>query len=331
MEINKFLEITGSAGVVLNPSKFQCCKREIEFAGFHVTDTSVLPLTKYLNAIWNFPTPQNVTDVRVWFGLTNQVAHYAQLRDLVAPLRPFVKKNAQFEWSSELNEVFEQSKQQIVEAIKSGVEIFDKNRTTALSTDWSKAGVGYYLSQKHCHCDLKIPDCCLDGWRITLAGSRQLKSAESRYAPIEGEALALVWGLNQTKYFTIGCKDLTVITDHKPLVKVFGDREMDEIQNMRLFKLREKTFPWKFDIIYHPGKTHFVADATSRNPVGEAEDDDLSCSEITMVSSMTESMNKIRAVTWSRVKAEMQQDQNMQALLTLVLKGFPENRQEMPL
>ena len=327
-----FLEITGLAGVVLNPKKFQCCKREIEFAGFHVTDTAVLPLAKYLDAIRNFPTPKNITDIRAWFGLTNQVAHYAQLRDLVAPMRPLLKKNARFEWSPELNEVFEQSKQQIVEAIKSGVEIFDKNRTTSLSTDWSKSGVGYYLNQKHCNCEQKVGPrpCCPDGWRITLAGSRQLKAAESRYAPIEGEALALVWSLNQTKYFTIGCDDLTLITDHKPLVKVFGDRTLDEIQNMRLFKLKEKTLPWRFDIIHRPGKTHFAADATSRNPVGDAEDDDLMCSEIAMIGSMSESFNKVQAVTWSRVKAEMQRDKDMRALLELVSKGLPENRQEMP-
>ena len=37
-----------------------------------------------------------------------------------------------------------------MEAIKHGVEIFNKNRTTCLYTDWSKSGIGYYLNQKHC-------------------------------------------------------------------------------------------------------------------------------------------------------------------------------------
>ena len=35
---------------------------------------------------------------------------------------------------------------------------------------------------------------------MILAGSRSLSSAEHRYAPVEGEALAVAWGLEQTKY-----------------------------------------------------------------------------------------------------------------------------------
>ena len=86
-----------------------------------------------------------------------------------------------------------------------------------------------------------MPNCCQTGWKITLAGSRFLQDAETRYAPIEGEALAVAWGLEQTKYFTLGCDDLLVVTDHKPLTKILGDRMLDEIHNTRLFRLKQRT------------------------------------------------------------------------------------------
>ena len=198
-----------------------------------------------------------------------------------------------------------------MEAIRKGVEIFEKNRITCLSTDWSKSGIGYYLSQKHCKCDSTTPGCCKDGSRITLAGSRHLKPAESRYAPVEGEALAIIWSLKQTKYFTLGCNQLTIITDHKPLIKLFGDRTLDEIQNMRLFKLKEKSMHWMFKIVHRPGKLNFVADATSRNPTGDCihdEEDDLLESEVAMISSLSHELKKFRAVTWERIQEEMQKD-----------------------
>ena len=44
-----------------------------------------------------------------------------------------------------------------------------------------------------------MPDCYTEGWRITLAGSRFLNGAEQRYAAIEGKALAVAWGLEQSK------------------------------------------------------------------------------------------------------------------------------------
>ena len=172
-----FLELCGKNGVVLNPEKFQCCRKTVEFAGFNVTSSTVEPLPKYIDAIRNFPAPTNVTDVRAWFGLTNQVAHYAQLRDLVEPMRPLLRKSARFEWTAELEDAFQSSKEKIVQAIIKGVEIFDKNRVTCLPTDWSKQGIGYYLMQKHCDCVTDSPRCCNNGWRITLAGSRALRPA----------------------------------------------------------------------------------------------------------------------------------------------------------
>ena len=117
-----------------------------------------------------------------------------------------------------MKEAFQKSKIEIVDAIIQGVQIFDINRRTCLRPAWSKTGIGFFLSQKHCDCVSMSPGCCKSGWKITLAGSRFLKPAETRYAPIEGEALAIAWSLEQTKYFTQGCDNLLVVTDHKPLV-----------------------------------------------------------------------------------------------------------------
>lgn len=87
-----------------------------------------------------------------------------------------------------------------IDAIKEGVEIFDPTRTTNLRCDWSKKGIGFYLSQKHCDCQSTIPDCCENGWKITVCGSRFLHKNEESYTPIEGEALAVTWALDQTDF-----------------------------------------------------------------------------------------------------------------------------------
>ena len=97
------------------------------------------------------------------------------------------------------------------------------DRNTVLSTDWSKDGIGYVLSQQKCNCEEVSLKCCSEGWSTVLVGSRFCTGAESRYAPVEGEALGIVWALNHTKHFTLGSKKLTVLTDHKPLCKLLGD------------------------------------------------------------------------------------------------------------
>ena len=186
--------------------------------------------------------------MRSWFGLVNQVSNYAQLRDIMAPFRIFLKKNQRFFWNNEFDKIFQSSKSAITRMIEKGVQIFDITKPTCLRPDWSSRGIGYFLLQKSCACETDIPSCCQDGWTTTLAGSRFLSDTEKRYAAIEGEALAVAWGLEQTKYFTQGCSNLTVVTDHKPLVKIFGDRTLDEIANTRLFRLKQRTLTWKFRI-----------------------------------------------------------------------------------
>ena len=68
-----------------------------------------------------------------------------------------------------------------------------------------------------------MPGCCKNRWRIVLAGFRFLRPPELRYAAVEGESLAIVWALEQSRYFTQGCDSLLVLADHKPLVKFFKD------------------------------------------------------------------------------------------------------------
>ena len=119
-----------------------------------------------------------------------------------------------------MNQAFIESKETIIDAIRSGVQIFDLGKLTCLRPDWSKQGLGYFLMQKHCNCNSRLPDCCTTGWKVTLAGSRFLNGAEKNYAAIEGESLVIAWSLEKTQYFTKGCKEIVVVTDHKLLVKV---------------------------------------------------------------------------------------------------------------
>ncbi len=48
-----------------------------------------------------------------------------------------------------------------------------------------------------------------------------------------------------------------------------GDRTLNEILNSRLFKLKQRTLPWVFEIAHLPGKTNTAADATSRHQVND--------------------------------------------------------------
>ena len=169
-----------------------------------------------------------------------------------------------------MNRAFATSKQAIIDKIKEGVHYFDPSLPTCVATDFSTVGIGYFLLQKTCSWEGQTPACCSTGWRLCLVGSRFLHPAETRYAPIEGEALAVAYGLHQCRYFVLGCPDLTVATDHKPLLSVLNDRSLTHIQNRRLQNLKEKTLSYRFCIVHIPGRKHLGPDAVSRYPTGAA-------------------------------------------------------------
>ncbi len=132
------------------------------------------------------------------------------------PFRRLIKPGETFEWTAELDDVFMSSKDAIVSEIMDGVRIFDKTKPTCLATDWSKDGIGFWLFQKHCQCLTTDPFCCADGWTV------------------EGEALAVTNALDKAHYFVLGCSDLVIAVDHKPLLKLFGNRSLDDIPNASL-------------------------------------------------------------------------------------------------
>ena len=101
--------------------------------------------------------------------------------------------------------------------------------------------------------------------------SRFCHTAEANYSPVEGEALSASAALKKFKHFILGCKDLVLVVDHKPLVKLLGDKRMEDIPNMRLLRLKEKTLPYQFRVVHRPGKNHVVPDYGSRNPCGAAK------------------------------------------------------------
>ena len=349
-----WLDRCGHNGVVGNPTKFAFAKLETDFASFAVGPSTVGPCQSFIEAIKNFPSPKNTTDIRSLFGLINQVSYAFASAERMQPFRDFLKPNVHFTWTDEMQSLFEEAKSLIINEVRQGVEIFDKSKPTCLATDWCKDGIGFWLFQKHCHCPDYKPFCCKTGWKVVLVGSRFTSSAESRYAPIEGEALAVVDALEKAKHFIIGCPNLIVAVDHKPLLKVFGDRHLDSIPNPRLRNLKEKTLRYRFTLTHIPGARHCASDALSRHPVSTADHlqlpDDAtsavftsrlpedilnslrSCNTSTheVCSYDVEDSTIIESVSWDDIRVATASDQSMMQLLNVVEDGFPAAKVDLP-
>ena len=249
--------------------------------------------------------------------------------------------------------MFEEAKRIMATRVEEGIKIFDPYKVTLVISDWCKHGVGYIMAQKHCKCanknDVVNPQCCKQGWRVCLVGSRFTLPAEGNYSPTEGEMLGVVNALQKTKYFTLGCPHLYVGTDHKPLLGLLSaDTSLEKVDNPRLLRLKEKTLGWVFTTIYIPGKQLGGTDALSRYGVRHAD-----CNEgselgvrkhlvglLATVESDSEQIDEdflvgsvqptLKPVTWSDIKRAAVLDNNYQDLVRQVKQGFPQNKAELP-
>ena len=237
-----YIHLCARNGIIFDPSKFVFGKTEVDFGGFTLAADGIKPTSGMIDAIMNFPTPKNISSMRSCFGLVNQVAYFFAQAELMAPFREQLSsQNKKFHWDATLDGIFEASKKKIVELIVEGVKSFEIERPTCLSSDWSKTGIGFFLHQQHCSCPTaKGPDCGNRHWKLIFAGSRFTTDAESRYAPVEGEALTLIYALESCRMFVLGCLLLMISIDHKPLTAIFGDRELEKITNRCLLIFKKE-------------------------------------------------------------------------------------------
>ena len=80
--------------------------------------------------------------------------------------------------------------------------------------------------------------------------------------------MCVAWALEDTSHFTLGLSadQLTVETDHKPLLGVFSKDASEFKFNRRIMNLKKKCESWQFQITHIPGKETKGPDCLSRYP-----------------------------------------------------------------
>ncbi|KZS10058.1 TE: Reverse transcriptase [Daphnia magna] len=203
---------------------------ESSVGGYIVDSTGFRPNANLTQAIQQFPPPENITDLRAFFGLCQQVGNFSNHIALeFQPLAPLLKKGFIWEWTFTHYNAFCRARIALSDTFD--LAFYDPARPTALHTDASRLhGLGFVIKQ-------------LDNtgvWRAVQAGSRFLSDAETRYAMIELECLGVTWAMYKCRQFIEGLPSFEVITEHKPLIPILNDYVLDKLDNPRFFRLRLK-------------------------------------------------------------------------------------------
>ena len=262
--VETVLERCRQHGITLNPKKFVFAQKQVKFAGYIISQDGIEADPAKVNGIAEFPQPKNITDLRSFLGLCQQLGSFSdKLSTAAIPLRALLKKKNAFVWTEEHTRAFEEVKEALLEPPV--LAVFDPTKETRLETDASKLnGLGFTLLQKHG-----------DRWRLVLCGSRFLSDVETRYAALELEGIAIKWAMTKCRLYLAGLPHFTVITDHSPLRTIFNKKSIAEVENMKLQKIKaELQSKYVFTVEWRPGKQHVSADCLSRSPVENPEDEE---------------------------------------------------------
>ncbi|KAJ7996468.1 hypothetical protein DPEC_G00237380 [Dallia pectoralis] len=188
------------AGLKLNPGKCKLMKKELVFLGHKVSGEGG---RGKVTAVWDWPTPKSLTELRSFLGLASYYRRFiAGFSTKAAPLNRLTEKN-RFAWGTEQQQAFHTLKTSLCQ---SPVLTFpEPGGEFVLDTNASNEGLGAVLAQV-----------TAKGERVIAYYSRTFSRPENNYCVTRRELLAVVEAVNQFKHYLCGLKFL-IRTDNASL------------------------------------------------------------------------------------------------------------------
>lgn len=301
--LHEAMEKTRRAGIKLNADKCIIKERECKFFGLIYSAEGVKPDPTKVDAINHMEEPKDKKQLRSFLGLIQYMGVFIpKLANHTANLRELMKDDAEFDWCASHSQDFEKIKQLISK--ETILQYYDRQKPVTLQVDASMRGVGAVLIQ--------------NGRPIAYA-SKALTPTESRYANIERELLAVVYGCEKFHTYLYG-RYFDIETDHRPLEQI--EKKNLTKAPARLQRLLLRLQHYDYNIRYKPGKDLLLADALSRLSTHDKQ-------EMEGLSIKIHHIVSVTSVKLEQIKEETARDEELQLLTQMVIQGWPEKRQQV--
>ncbi|KAI7909406.1 hypothetical protein M0657_011852 [Pyricularia oryzae] len=219
---------------VHTPEKCLFHSKQINFLGYIIAPGEIRMEKSKIQAVKEWPQPQNVRDVRAFLGFVNFYRRFIKGYGAIAtPLTNMTKKDLEFQ-----------------EPI---LKIPDPTKPFEVETDASDYAIGGQLSQRDK--EGRLHPCAFF--------SQKLHGPEFNYQIYDKKFMAIIRTFEKWKPQLSGTKyEVLIYTDHKNLTHFTTSK----VLNKRQIKWSEFLSKFHFRIIYRKGTENGRADALSRRP-----------------------------------------------------------------
>ncbi|KAK8916805.1 hypothetical protein KSP39_PZI022608 [Platanthera zijinensis] len=240
--LHTIFELLRAERLYINLKKCVFMAESVIFLGYIVSSTGITMDPEKVRAIREWPTPQNIHDVRSFHGLATFYRRFIKnFSTIMAPVTECTKKG-NFQWTSSAARAFEIIKEKMSTAPV--LRLPDFSQVFEVSCDASGVGIGGVLSQ--------------EGHPVGFF-SEKLSGPKLNYSNYEREFYAIVQTLRHWRHYLLP-KEFVLHSDHQALRYINSQQKLNPRQAKWVSYLQEYTFVLK----HCKGTENRVADALSR-------------------------------------------------------------------
>lgn len=211
--LNAVFKRLEDSGFKININKCDFFKERLDILGFVIDKDGLHKSKTKVNAMIEAPIPRDKKQLDSFLGLVTYYARF--LPERASRLKALYEcaKGEKFEWTKECDRAFEWVKRELISP--QVLAHFDPNEEIILSCDASSYGLAAILSHRYS-----------DGTEKPIAyASKIIPEKELNRAIIDKEASAsILFGFKKFYSYIFG-KKITLRTDHKPLIFIFGPKQ----------------------------------------------------------------------------------------------------------
>ena len=238
-----------TAKLKLSPGKCDLFQPRVGYLGHILSANGISTDPRKTEAVSTWPPPASLSELRSFLGLCSYYRRFiASFAAIAKPLHKLLEAGQAFEWTSEMQQAFQELKERLVGAPILSYPLPDAPFT--LDTDASSHAIGGVLSQIQ------------DGQEKVIAYySQTLSRPQKQYCVTRRELLAVIKSVQHFHHYLYG-RHFTVRTDHAALSWLLSFRNPEGQIARWIQRLQE----YDFEIQHRPGLKHNNADALSRRP-----------------------------------------------------------------